>query len=430
MGLLLGTAPKGHSFDCNLYMYSSVTLNMSTLRHFLSVPRVAFLLLFFLYVFLPHAASAAVISKPFEISGWIPYWRTATGTADTLVHLETFTEVNPFVYTVTNTGRLNDAGSLLTDASWIQLKQEAKLKGVRFIPTVMWSNPDAMHAVLSDTATRQLLVRMIVDEAVVNEYDGIDIDFEGKYAKTRPYFSKFLQELYKGMGNKWVQCTIESRTPIADRYFGTEPPSDAGEYANDFAVINKNCDRVRFMTYDQQNVDQKLASETTEPYGPVADTDWVEKAIREAMKTIPKRKIVLGIATYGYEWDVRTYANNEHVYDLLWTFNPKYGLELASKYNITPGRNAGGELGFTYFPEGAAISLPRPSIPWPYNLIASAASALTTANNSNMSYRMVTWSDAEAIGDKVDLAKRLGIRGVAIFKIDGGEDPGMWEALK
>lgn len=390
----------------------------------------AFLILFCLYVFLPHAANAAIISKPFEISGWIPYWRTATGTADALAHLETFTEINPFVYTVTESGRLNDAGSILTDPSWILLREQARIKSVRFVPTVMWSNADAMHAVLSDTEARQLLVRQIVDEVTVNDLDGIDIDFEGKRAETGPYFSKFLKELYIAMGNKWVQCTIESRTPLADRYFGTTPPPDAGVFANDFAVINKNCDRIRFMTYDQQNVDQKRATETSEPYGPVADTQWVEKAIREAMKTIPARKIVMGVATYGYEWDVKTYANNEHTYDLLWTFNPQYGWDLANEYNIMPGRNAGGELGFTYLHKDGLLKLPRPQAPWPFNLIASAAAAITTSSNSNMDYRMVTWSDAEAIRQKVQLAKDLGIRGVAIFKIDGGEDPAMWEVLK
>lgn len=403
---------------------------MKKLFGYLSEPRAAFLLLFFLYVFLPHSASAAVISKPFEISGWIPYWRTATGTADALQHLETFTEINPFVYTVTDNGRLNDAGSILTDPSWVQLKQAAKDKKVRFVPTVMWSNADAMHSVLGNTAARQLLVRQIVDEVTVNDFDGIDIDFEGKRYETGPYFSKFLQELYKAMGNKWVQCTIESRTPLADRYFDNPRPADAGQYANDFAVINKNCDRIRFMTYDQQTIDQKREAELTEPYGPVSDVVWVEKAIREAMKSIPARKIVLGIPTYGYEWDVKTYANNEHTYDLLWSFNPKYGWDLASEYNVTPGRNAGGELGFTYFPKNGVFSFPRPQAAWPWNLVASAASALSTAQNTNLSYRMVTWSDADAIKQKVDLAKRLGIRGVAVFKIDGGEDPAMWDVLK
>src|SRR3989344_4158099 len=257
-----------------------------------------------------------------------------------------------------------------------------------------------------------------------------DLDYEGKYEKTRPYFTLFLKELYKAMGPKWVQCTVESRTPIADRYYGTTPPADAGKYANDFVALNKYCDRVRFMTYDQQNVDQKREAEVTEPYGPVSDTVWVEKAIREAMKTIPKSKIILGIPTYGYEWDVTTYANNEHMYDLLWTFNPQHGWDLAKEYNITPGRNAGGELGFTYFPKGSALSMGRPAISWPFNLVASAASAMTTSNNSNMTYRMVTWSDSQAIADKVALAHKLGIRGVAIFKIDGGQDQGMWSVLK
>ncbi|HWO07372.1 MAG TPA: glycosyl hydrolase family 18 protein [Candidatus Paceibacterota bacterium] len=383
----------------------------------------------FVCAFMPLHADAAVISKPFEISGWIPYWRAATGTADIMPHLETFTEVNPFGYTVTENGNLNDAALILMEP-WTTLQKEAKAKGVRYIPTVMWSNAEAMHTVLSDPKKRAAHIKQIVDEVYTHGFDGIDIDYEGKYLKTKPHFSKFLEELYAAMGDKWVMCTIESRTPLSDRYHGTTPPADAGEYVNDFAVINKYCDRVRFMTYDQRNVDQKRESEVTEPYAPVADTVWVEKTIREAMKSIPARKIVLGIPTYGYEWEVRTYANNQHTYDLLWTFNPQYGWDLANEYNITPGRNAGGELGFTYFPKDGPLSLPRPATAWPFNLVASAASALTTAQNTNMAYRMVTWQDAQAIGDKVALAKKLGIRGVAVFKIDGGEDPKMWDVLK
>lgn len=382
-----------------------------------------------LFLFLPLSASAAVWSAPFEISGWIPYWRSATGTAETLAHLDTFKEINPFGYTVQEDGRLWDAAEISVEP-WTSLRAAAKEKKVRFIPTVMWSNAEAIHNVLSDPTLRARHIAMIVDEVQANDFDGIDIDYEGKNAETRPYFSQFLKELYKAMGNKWVQCTVESRTPLADRYFGTTPPADAGQYANDFNALNKYCDRVRFMTYDQQDVDQKREAEVTEPYGPVSDTQWVEKTIREAMKIIPKNKIVLGIPTYGYEWDVTTYANNEHVYDLLWTFNPQYGYDLANEYNITPGRNAGGELGFTYFPKTSPFALPRPQVAWPFNLIASAAAALTTSSNTNLTYRMVTWQDSQAMAEKVALARKLGIRGVAVFKIDGGYDPSMWDALK
>ena len=44
--------------------------------------------------------------------------------------------------------------------------------------------------------------------------------------------------------------------------------------------------------------------------------------------------------------------------------------------------------------------------------------------------RYVTWSDALAMKQKIDLAKELGLRGVALFKIDGDEDQKVWEYLK
>lgn len=376
----------------------------------------------------PLATNAAVISKPFEVSGWIPYWRTATGTAEVLGKFETFTEINPFGYTVDENGNLYDAASILQEP-WTTVQAEAKKKGVRYIPTVMWANGEAIHAVLSDPKKRAAHIKQIVDEVDTHDFDGIDIDYEAKLAETKPHFSAFLKELYANMGDKWVQCTIESRTPLADRYYGTEAPKDAGMYANDFAAIAKYCDRVRIMAYDQQSIDLKLNASTKDPYSPVADPQWVEKVVKEAAKTIPKRKIVIGVPTYGYEYDVRAYADG-YVYDLLWSFNPRYATELAAEYNVSPLRNAAGEMSFTYFPKDGALSLPRPASPWPGNLAAMASSALATAQNTNLGFRMVWWSDAQAISDKVALAKKLGIRGVAVFKIDGGQDPNIWGVLK
>ena len=59
----------------------------------------------------------------------------------------------------------------------------------------------------------------------------------------------------------------------------------------------------------------------------------------------------------------------------------------------------------------------------------AAAQALAYANDTGKTtiVHVVWWSDAEAIAEKVDLAKELGIAGVAIFKIDGGEDKNIWK---
>jgi len=250
-----------------------------------------------------YAKIAAPVLKPpvFEISGWIPYWRTATGTVDALIHLDTFTEINPFGYTVATNGDLFDAMNV-DSVYWQTLMNAAHAKKIRVIPTVMWSNTEAIDRVMKSKKLRNAQIKQIVAVVKENGFDGIDIDYESKKAETKPYFSAFLKELYAAMGKKWVMCTIESRTPLADRF--DLIPKDIA-FANDYVAINKYCDRVRIMAYDQQSIDQRLNDLAPGPYIPVADPKWVEKVITLAAKTISKKKIVIGIPTYGYEYEVK-----------------------------------------------------------------------------------------------------------------------------
>jgi spore germination protein YaaH len=43
---------------------------------------------------------------------------------------------------------------------------------------------------------------------------------------------------------------------------------------------------------------------------------------------------------------------------------------------------------------------------------------------------MMWWGDSVSVAQKIALAKQLGVRGVAVFKFDGGEDPRIWDVLK
>ena len=362
------------------------------------------ILKFALTIFLalaPFNAYAKTVTPPLEISGWIPYWRTATGTADALAHIDSFTEINPFGYTVKNDGTLFDAMKI-GEEPWTTLIAEAKKRKVRVIPTVMWSNTEAIHRILSNQKTRIALEDNITALVKEKGFDGIDIDFEGKKAETKSYFSTFLKGLYQRMGKKWVMCTIEARTPLDSRY--DTPPAGGSKdirYANDFIAINKYCDRVRLMTYDQGTIDLRLNELVPGPYIPIADTKWVEKVVNLTAKNISKKKLVIGVATYGYEFDVQPLAEGFR-YNLISAFNQKYALDLAKDLGVFPQRNAAGELSFMY------IS--------------------TTTESSPL--KLLLWSDASAIKDKINLAKKLGVRGIAIFKIDGGEDPAIWDILK
>jgi len=371
-------------------------------------------------------------SNTFEVTGWLPYWRASSSTKDVIPHLDEVTEVNPFVYTLTSDGTIVDNGKM-NEEPWVSFVAAAKEKKVRVVPTIMTSNGAALHALLSSQSSRIALEDRIAALVKSNGWDGIDLDFEGKKAETKNYFSTFLKGLYQRMGNKWVMCTIESRTPISSRYYGGDVPPDAEIYANDFAAINKYCDRVRIMAYDQQGIDQELAAKaasSSQLYAPVADPFWVEKVVNVAKKSIKPSKILIGVPTYGYEYDVTAYANNEFSYDILWTFNQGYAWQIANQYGITPMRNQAGEMYFTYTPTTASASAPVTSL-GPNSAVIAFAAAASYADtfNSHQTFRLIDWPDAQSIAGKADLAERLGVRGISIFKFDGGEDPLMWADL-
>lgn len=378
-------------------------------------------------------------NSQFEVTGWIPYWRQATGTADTLPHLSKLTEVNPFTYTLKSDGTLMDNGPTNAEP-WLSFNAAARAQGVRVIPTVMTSNGALVHELLSDQTTRIALADHIAEVVKTNGYDGIDIDFEGKQAQTKDYFSTFLRGLKMRLGDKWLMCTIETRIPDADRYYGAEIPAESQIFANDLKAIGMYCDRVRLMTYDQQRIDMKINAEAgTRLYAANGDPAWIEKVVNLMSIDIPKSKILIGVPTYGYEYSVTTYEGGQHLYDILWTFNPGHAqrqpgisaIPLSEKYGVTPERTYWGELAFTYIPNPEATTTAPVISGNPMSALAASAAASMYANayHSNMTYRYVVWPDEVSTQMKIDLAKRLGVRGISIFKLDGGQDPDIWNTL-
>lgn len=391
-------------------------------------------------VSLPATAFAASKKDTkLEVSGWIPYWRTEAGTKDAKAHISQLTEINPFGYTVKADGTLNDAMKI-GGSDWQSLIKAAQKKKVRVVPTIMWSDTAAIYATLSSPTKRAAHIQSIVKAVNDNNFDGIDIDYEGKSAETRVYYSAFLKELSDALGKKWLMCTIEARMPLEARFSGT-PPANI-EYANDLKEVNTWCDRVRIMTYDQQTADVQLnasARAAKEIYAPVADVKWVEKVVNYMAQDIDKKKMVLGIATYGYIYQIMPNSDGSgYGYTKLEAFNPAYATDLAKQLKITPERNRAGEMSFSYVPKDQPTSLPSQSLLQSLapkgtasaNLVAAGALALAKNKKQQAPFEYLTWSDSGAIKQKVELAKKMKLAGVAVFKIDGGSDPKMWDVLK
>ena len=335
-----------------------------------------------------------------EVSGWIPYWSASTGIRDARRHLADLTEINPFVYSLQPSGEIRDLGNL-SARTWKNLFTAARKQDVEIVPTIMSSSGQAVHALLSDPARRAHHVADIVKLVKDGKFDGVDLDYEGKLAATRPFFSLFLLELKMALGNKLLSCTIEARTP-PDSLYRTVPATL--EYANDFPTIAAVCDRVKIMTYDQQRADWKLnTANSDEPYIPVADPAWVEKVIALTIKTIPANKIMLGIATYGHEYEVTETPDGTRRYVRMRAINAPAAARLAKKERVKTYRAASGEIAFRY---DDVVLIP-----------------------GTETYRYITWSDGAAINDKIELAKKYQLAGVAFFKIDGDQDDELWENL-
>ncbi len=368
----------------------------------------------------------------FEFSGWIPSWRAASGTLDVLPHLNQLTSVMPFGYSVTSQGTLADTAKI-SQAPWPDFIAAARAKKVRVVPTIEWGNGAQTQAILSDATKRVALEDAIANLVTQNNFDGIDIDFEAKQSQTKDYFSTFLKGLYQRMGTKLVYCTVEARMPLIDRYLpGMTIPPDATEYANDFAQMNKYCDRVEIMAYDQGTIDLRLDAARSAPYAPVADPGWVADMVTLAAQSIAKNKLIIGVPTYGYEYQV-TPVNGSYQYNELWAFNPPYATGIAARLGITPHRTSAGEIGFVYDPKQLAAVAPTDG-----DSTQTQQSTPTTSTVQNQGsqvdtsqpFNYVTWADAQSIADKVALAHQLGVRGVAVFSLGGAEDQGMWSVLK
>lgn len=346
---------------------------------------------------LPESRVAQVVPlRTLTLHGWVPFWAKEGGVKEVQMHRESFTTISPFSFEVNPDGTLFDRFSG-DRGLWGQLSTSTHGVRIKVVPTIAWFNPEQIDLTLGSSTLRKAHIAMILAAVKNEKYDGIDIDYEGKWLRTRDAYSLFIKELSIALAKeqKILQCTVEARTPAEDRLW--QLPRGMS-HASDYATLNKYCDSVRIMAYDQRDDDQTLVFENGDVfYRPVADNAWVEKTIKEAIYEIDRKKLVLGIPTYGNVYSAK--KNGAHTtYTHVGALNYGDAVKRARQYNTTPLRNAAGELQFGY-------------------------------KKDNVQY-FITFTDAVAVKKKLLLAERYGLYGVAIFKIDGGMDQRIWSEIR
>jgi hypothetical protein len=147
---------------------------------------------------------------------------------------------------------------------------------------------------LSNAATRTTIVNTIVDLVIKNNFDGIDLDYEGfafvdgnsTWSKTAPRWVALVKELSVALHAKNKLLSVS--TP----YLYDPKEKQKGYFVYAWADIASSIDRLRIMTYDYS---------VAKP-GPMGPLSWTDKTIQYALSVMPASKVYVGLPGYGRDW--------------------------------------------------------------------------------------------------------------------------------
>ena len=205
-------------------------------------------------------------------------------------------EVMPFWYSLKSPTVIRD-DYVTGNPSWpiadtVCLMRRA---GLQIIPT-MTDGTDklVLSGYLANAATRTTLVNTIVELVMKNNFDGIDLDYEGfafvdgnsSWSKTAPRWVAFIKELSVALHANRKLLSVS--TP----YLYNPKEAQKGYYVYAWADIASSIDRLRIMTYDFS---------VAKP-GPMGPLTWTEKTIQYAISVMPASKVYMGLPGYGRDW--------------------------------------------------------------------------------------------------------------------------------
>ena len=246
---------------------------------------------------LPMVNASEAASPPRKIlTGWIPYYGMKTALPSAVANGDLIKEVMPFWYTLKNATNITDlytpANPSVPMSTPLATMRDS---GFTIIPTITDGTSKLVLAqLLAKPETRTQVVTTIVNLVMANNFDGIDLDFEGfafvdgtaTWNGTRPGWVAFVQELSIALHAQEKLLSIT--TPVL-----FDPASGKkGYYVYDWATIAPMIDRLRIMTYDYS---------TASP-GSIGPLAWVELTVQYAVTVIPASKIYIGVAGYGRDW--------------------------------------------------------------------------------------------------------------------------------
>jgi hypothetical protein len=333
------------------------------------------------------------------VDAWAPYWAIDAALADIGDRAHSLRELSPFWFRALGARTVERDPSAPERAD--DLIAVARRSGVRIVPAVVDAMPaGGMAGVLRDPTMRSAHVETLVDFVVDNGFDGVDIDYEqfafadgrSTWEATRPAWVAFIAELGARLRELDKVLTV-SIPPVYD----TGRTDASGYWVYDHGAIAPHVDRIRVMAYDY----------STSAPGPIAPLAWVQQAIDGTLAAVgDAEKIVLGIPLYGYNWPSGTSGDCA-------------GLDVSGRTSVTirsVGALAERRGGRPIFDETTGESA------FVYDL------PIDGGVGTCVQARRVHFVDAAGARLRIDLARRAGLGGVALWAL-GYDDDSVWDAI-
>ena len=238
---------------------------------------------------------------------------------------------------------------------------------------------DTTSQILNDYEKRESMIENLISLVEKYDIDGVNVDFENMNESDKDVYSRFLIELAPRLKKMGKTLSVDVTAPDG---------SATWSLCFDRDVIADVSDYVIFMAYDQYGTGSSKA-------GTTAGYNWVEANIKKFLgqEDVPPEKLVLGIPLYMRTWEEKrdgTYVPNiVNMNDL-----------------------------FDVLPENQVAT-------WDEDL----KQYYVEYEKKGKKYKM--WIENEkSIGEKINLAKKYNLAGIAFWEKDREPNTEFWTFVK
>jgi spore germination protein YaaH len=207
-----------------------------------------------------------------------------------MAHKDKIDILSPTWYQIDETG-------LVTGEPQPAVLKAAKAAHVTVIPLFAIFDHVKIHQLVGDPKAQDEMNQAFLRECRENGYAGINYDIEDVMWTDRDALSAMVKKTADLLHKEHLQIQIDV-VPNAPGHAGETAFSkwifEEWRLGYDLKALAEAVDTLCLMTYDQN-------THWTTP-GPVGGWIWTNQNLEYALKVVPKEKLSLGIALYGYRW--------------------------------------------------------------------------------------------------------------------------------